>query len=72
MGGGHSPLGPTYGLAVDNLLQFRVVTAAGQILVVNSVQNSDLFYALRGGGGGVYGVVYESRSIVFDDCVNSN
>lgn len=60
MGGGHGPLGPKYGLAVDNILQFRVVTAAGQILGANSVQNSDLFYALLGGGGGVYAVVYES------------
>lgn len=61
MGGGHGPLGPKYGLAVDNVLQFRIVTADGTVRVANSAQNTDLFYALRGGGGGVFGVVYESK-----------
>lgn len=56
------PLGPKYGLAVDNILQFRLVTANGTNLVANSNQNTDLFYALRGGGGGVWGVVYEGES----------
>lgn len=34
-----------------------VATATGQVLVANAVQNQDLFWALRGGGGGQYGVV---------------
>lgn len=72
MGGGHGPLGPKYGLAVDNILQFRVVTAVGQVLVVNSVHNSDLFYALRGGGGGVYAIIYESILILYVASAQAN
>jgi len=59
LGGGHGPLGPTRGLAVDNILQFTVVTPDGQIRTANSNSNADLFWALRGGGGGVYGLVTE-------------
>ncbi|ETS80656.1 hypothetical protein PFICI_08185 [Pestalotiopsis fici W106-1] len=58
-GGGHGPLSSTYGLAADQLLQVTVATVAGNILVCNSVQNQDLFWAVRGGGGGQYGVVTE-------------
>lgn len=65
MGGGHGPLGPKYGLAVDNILQFRVVTVAGQTVIANSVQNTDLFWALLGGGGGVFGIVYEGMFFQF-------
>ena len=42
---------------VDNVLEMTVVTAAGEFLVANAHQNQDLFWALRGGGGGTYGVV---------------
>ncbi|KAF8434533.1 hypothetical protein L210DRAFT_3649035 [Boletus edulis BED1] len=56
-GGGHSMLTPAYGLAADNALEFEVVTADGRIRVVNEAQNSDLFWALRGGGAGSWGIV---------------
>jgi FAD/FMN-containing dehydrogenase len=59
-GGGHSPFSPLYGLAVDNVLEFKVVTADGNLIVVNDVVNQDLFWALRGGGGGTWGVVVEA------------
>ncbi|KAJ8112324.1 hypothetical protein ONZ43_g5419 [Nemania bipapillata] len=58
-GGGHGPLSSTYGLAADQLLQVTVATVAGDVLVCNLSQNEDLFWALRGGGGGQYGVVTE-------------
>lgn len=58
-GGGHGPLGRTYGLAANQVLQMTVATATGKILVANAVQNQDLFWALRGGGPGQYGVVTE-------------
>src|SRR3954471_23822109 len=58
-GGGHGPLSSTYGLASDQLLQATVVTPAGEILVANDAQNTDLFWAIRGGGGGQFGVVTE-------------
>ncbi|XP_055350326.1 uncharacterized protein LOC129596946 [Paramacrobiotus metropolitanus] len=63
LGGGHSILSTVFGLAVDNVLEMTVVTADGQLLTANSCQNKDLFWALRGGGGGTFGVV---TSITFD------
>ncbi|KAF8835607.1 FAD-binding domain-containing protein [Paxillus ammoniavirescens] len=56
-GGGHSVLSPTYGLGVDNAIEISVVLSKGEYLTVNSYQNPDLFWALRGGGGGTYGIV---------------
>ncbi|KAG6380592.1 FAD-binding domain-containing protein [Boletus reticuloceps] len=63
MGGGHSALSPVYGLAVDRVLEFEVVVASGQVLVANRCQNSDLFFALRGGGGGTFGVVTQITTL---------
>jgi FAD/FMN-containing dehydrogenase len=57
--GGHGYLSSHYGLASDQLYQATVITTDGRILVANSVQNQDLFWAIRGGGGGQYGVVTE-------------
>ena len=42
---------------VDNVLEITIVTADGQHVVANSYCNQDLFWALRGGGGGTWGVV---------------
>lgn len=58
-GGGHGPLSSHYGLAADQVLQVRIITVTGEILVANSMQNQDLYWAIRGGGGGQYGVVTE-------------
>ncbi|KAG0069364.1 hypothetical protein BGZ93_008889 [Podila epicladia] len=59
LGGGHSPLSPLHGLCVDNVLQYKVVTADGEVKVANAYQNQDLSWALRGGGPG-FGVVVEA------------
>ena len=40
-----------------SLLEAEIVTADGRIRIVNAAQDPDLFYALKGGGGGVFGVV---------------
>jgi FAD/FMN-containing dehydrogenase len=40
-----------HGLALDNLLSADLVTADGRLLTASSVQNPDLFWAIRGGGG---------------------
>ena len=56
-GGGHSPLSRWKGLAADQVLEYDVVTADGQRQTVNACQNSDLFWALSGGGGGTYAIV---------------
>ncbi|KAG0230213.1 hypothetical protein BGW42_001080 [Actinomortierella wolfii] len=58
LGGGHSHISRHYGLCVDNVLQYKVVTADGKLRVANAFQNTDLFWALRGGGPG-FGVVVE-------------
>jgi hypothetical protein len=42
---------------VDNVIELKVVTSTGQYLTVNSYKNADLFVAVRGGGGGTYGIV---------------
>jgi hypothetical protein len=63
-GGGHSVLSPVYGLGVDRVVQFRVVTPDGIYRTASACQNQDLFWALRGGGGHAFGVVIESSSIV--------
>ncbi|PHH61092.1 hypothetical protein CDD81_803 [Ophiocordyceps australis] len=56
-GGGHSPLGNWKGMASDQALEFRVVDAKGNLIIANDYQNKSLFWALRGGGGGTFGVV---------------
>lgn len=59
MGGGHSVLSPVYGLGIDRTLQFKIVTPDGQLRIVNACSDPDLFWALKGGGGGSFGVVLE-------------
>ncbi|CAG7923433.1 unnamed protein product [Penicillium olsonii] len=57
--GGHGLLSSHHGLASDQVYQVTVVTTEGQRLVANDIQNQDLFWAVRGAGGGQYGVVTE-------------
>ncbi|KAF5011135.1 hypothetical protein FDECE_2743 [Fusarium decemcellulare] len=65
LGGGHGPFGPSMGLGVDNLLEVEVLqvgrNAHGQPVVHKKIasrrRNPQLFWAMRGGGGGVWGVI---------------
>jgi len=56
-GGGFGSFSKRFGTAAGNMLEVEVVTADGEILVANEAQHEDLFWALRGGGGGTFGVV---------------
>jgi FAD/FMN-containing dehydrogenase len=57
LGGGLGVLGRKFGLTCDNLLSAQLIVADGRLLTCDASQESDLFWALRGGGGGNFGVV---------------
>jgi hypothetical protein len=62
-GGGHSALASRYGLGADQVLRWDVVDGKGNIITATRDNAySDLFWALSGGGGGTYGVVYSMTS----------
>jgi FAD/FMN-containing dehydrogenase len=44
-------------LGADQILEAQVVLASGVIVTANACQTCDLFFAIRAGGGGTYGVV---------------
>ncbi|KAJ5587484.1 CAZyme family AA7 [Penicillium hispanicum] len=60
-GGGHGVFGPAYGLMVDNAVEFEVVTADGELKTINECNDPDLFWAMRGGGGGTFAILTSYR-----------
>ncbi|MDX1621335.1 MAG: FAD-binding oxidoreductase [Nitriliruptorales bacterium] len=56
VGGGIGPLARSQGLAIDALRSVEVVTAAGELVRASETSHQELFWALRGGGGG-FGIV---------------
>src|SRR6201987_5421623 len=56
LGGGWGHLHAKQGLAVDNVLSADVVTADGEFVIASANENTDLFWAMRGGSGN-FGVV---------------
>ena len=56
-GGGFPPMTGEFGTAADNAIRLEVVTADGELVQATPCSHPDLFWALRGGGGGTFGVV---------------
>ncbi|KAK2051931.1 FAD binding domain-containing protein [Colletotrichum caudatum] len=73
-GGGHGPLVSKYGLSADQVLEWEVITATGQRIVAtpNDSSSSDLYWALSGGGGGVYAAVLSVTLKAFPDTIVSS
>ncbi|KAG8164192.1 hypothetical protein KVR01_006110 [Diaporthe batatas] len=60
LNGGNGVLTGSRGLGADRLLQSTIVTPDGEVRIANKYTNTDLYWALRGGGGGAFGVVLDS------------
>lgn len=56
-GGGHGYLSQTYGFGSDNILAATIVTPPGEVVTASPCTNPELYYAIRGGGGGTFGVI---------------
>jgi FAD/FMN-containing dehydrogenase len=57
LGGGMGLAARAFGLTIDNLVGIQIVTADGRVRNVNRSTDPDLLWALRGGGGGNFGIV---------------
>ena len=55
--GGHGPLASLHGMAADQALSFEVITADGVYRTANAGENSDLFWALKGGGPSTFAAI---------------
>ncbi|KAG8999831.1 hypothetical protein FRB94_005889 [Tulasnella sp. JGI-2019a] len=66
LGGGLSPFSRSYGLGIDNLLEMTVVTAEGEVVKLSAEDPNEkvreLFWAVRGGGGGNFAITVEMKS----------
>ena len=65
-GGGFGSYSKNYGTGASSLLEAEIVTADGEIRIANACTNPDLFWALKGGGGGTFGVVSKLTLKVHD------
>lgn len=56
-----------FGLAADQVLEWEVVLADGELLSASPTNNSDMYWALSGGGGDTFGVVFSMTSRAHPD-----
>jgi FAD/FMN-containing dehydrogenase len=56
LGGGYGWIRRKYGLSCDNIISAEIVSGTGELLQVSELENPDLFWAIRGGGGN-FGIV---------------
>ena len=59
LGGGIGPNAPWAGLTADRLRKVTMVNAVGDLVTVSATESPDMFWGLRGGAGGNFGVVTE-------------
>ncbi|PPR02522.1 hypothetical protein CVT26_012006 [Gymnopilus dilepis] len=64
-GGGHSPASRDFGVGADQILEAQVVLADGKQVTASACQNSDLYSAIRGGGGGTFGILLSATVKVY-------
>ena len=57
LGGGYGPFSSMSGLGVDSAISFHMVLANGTTITASNNESTEIFWALRGGGGGTFGVV---------------
>jgi len=60
-GGGYGFTSVTFGMNCDNVIDLRVMLANGQVVTASESVNSDLWWAMRGGTGGNFGVLLSVR-----------
>ncbi|KOY84307.1 hypothetical protein AD998_21725 [bacterium 336/3] len=61
MGGGYGYTSMKWGIACDNLIEIRMVTAEGEMVTANEHINPDLLWAHKGGTGGNFGVLVSMK-----------
>jgi hypothetical protein len=66
LGGGISYFSGQRGWACDNVRRYEVVLASGAIVTASPTDNSDLYWALRGGGGSNFGIVTRFDVVAFE------
>lgn len=64
--GGFGSFSKGFGTAAAHLLEAEVVTADGKVRTVNACKDPELFWALKGGGGGSWGIVTRQTLRTFD------
>jgi FAD binding domain/Berberine and berberine like len=60
-GGGYGFTSVTYGMNCDNVIDMRVMLADGRVVTASATVNSDLWWAMRGGTGGNFGILLSVR-----------